>query len=277
MRWRRRRRLGLRRLLASGGSDVAVEIALDGRGAAAVAVLLPGHRAALGGKSAADREGGVAVRHQRGDEQLASHLAELEDLEPANDQVAFAIWLVDGEGRLPVAGAGPQVHRVRACGCEDGVPDERRHRLPAVEPRGERGHDEADVFGDEPDESVDVRELPGLDITLQELLHSGFGNVGLRKASMCPDRLAGPRQQAVDRCGADLEHLGTGLGSSAAGYDQLESDISQALAASQQTFRSGADSGAGAFGPLESVVIAAALLIAACSAWGLSRRIAEYR
>ena len=71
--------------------------------------------------------------------------------------------------------------------------------------------------------------------------------------------------------------IGTGPGSSVAGYNQLESDIAQALAASQQTFRSGANSGAGAFGPLEGVVIAASLLIAASSAWGLSRRIAEYR
>ena len=71
--------------------------------------------------------------------------------------------------------------------------------------------------------------------------------------------------------------IGTGPSSSAAGYDQLERDILQALAASQQTFRSGANSGASAFGPLEGVVIAASLLIAASSAWGLSRRIAEYR
>ncbi len=71
--------------------------------------------------------------------------------------------------------------------------------------------------------------------------------------------------------------IGTGPGSSAAGYNQLERDISQALAASQQAFRSSADSGAAAFGPLEGVVIAGALLIAASSAWGLSRRIAEYR
>ena len=49
----------------------------------------PGHRAALGGKSAADREGRVAVGHQRGDEQLAAHLAELEDLQAARDQAVF--------------------------------------------------------------------------------------------------------------------------------------------------------------------------------------------
>ena len=90
--------------------------------------------------------------------------------------------------------------------------------------------------------------------------------------------------EQVYRLGASAQYqaerdmvIGTGPGSSAAGYDQLERDISQALAASQQTFRSGANSGAGAFGPLEGVVIAASLLVAASSAWGLSRRIAEYR
>ena len=90
--------------------------------------------------------------------------------------------------------------------------------------------------------------------------------------------------EQVYRLGASAQYkaerdmvIGTGPGSSAAGYNQLEHDISQALAASQQTFRSGANSGAGAFGPLEGVVIAASLLIAASSAWGLSRRIAEYR
>ncbi len=90
--------------------------------------------------------------------------------------------------------------------------------------------------------------------------------------------------EQVYRLGASAQYqaeremvIGTGPGRSAAGYNKLERDISQALAVSQQTFRSGANSGAGAFGPLEGVVIAASLLIAASSAWGLSRRIAEYR
>jgi hypothetical protein len=88
----------------------------------------------------------------------------------------------------------------------------------------------------------------------------------------------------VSKLGASAQYkaerdmvIGTGPGSSTAGFNQLERDISQALAASQQTFRAGANSGAGAFGPLESVVIAASLLIALSSAGGISRRIAEYR
>src|SRR5438309_1556823 len=87
-----------------------------------------------GRQSAADGEGGVAVGHQRRDERLAVDLAELEDLEAADDKVAFTVRLIGRERGLPVAGAGPQVHPVRPGGREDGVRDERRHRLAAVEP-----------------------------------------------------------------------------------------------------------------------------------------------
>ena len=71
--------------------------------------------------------------------------------------------------------------------------------------------------------------------------------------------------------------IGTGADSSAAGYDKLYDDIGRALKASQGTFASGADSGADAFGPLLGVVIAASLLMAAGAAWGVSKRISEYR
>jgi hypothetical protein len=70
---------------------------------------------------------------------------------------------------------------------------------------------------------------------------------------------------------------GTGPDSSAAGYTQLESDISRAIADDLGTFQSSATAGASAFGPLESIVIAAALLMAGGCAWGLSRRLGEYR
>jgi hypothetical protein len=71
--------------------------------------------------------------------------------------------------------------------------------------------------------------------------------------------------------------IGTGTGSSAAGYSALESDISQAIADDQAVFRSAATAGAQALGPLEPVVIVASLLMALGCAWGLSRRLAEYR
>jgi len=71
--------------------------------------------------------------------------------------------------------------------------------------------------------------------------------------------------------------IGTGPGSSAAGYTQVESDISRAIADDLSTFQSSATAGASAFGPVEGVVIAAALLMAGACAWGLSRRLGEYR
>jgi hypothetical protein len=61
------------------------------------------------------------------------------------------------------------------------------------------------------------------------------------------------------------------------GYNQVNDSISNAIGAAQQTFTSKASAGASAFGPLEAVVIVACLLMAAASAWGLSRRLAEYR
>ena len=71
--------------------------------------------------------------------------------------------------------------------------------------------------------------------------------------------------------------IGTGPGSSAAGYSQLESDISRATADDLGTFQSSATAGASAFGPLEGVMITAALLMAGGCAWGLGRRLREYR
>jgi hypothetical protein len=71
--------------------------------------------------------------------------------------------------------------------------------------------------------------------------------------------------------------IGTGSGSSAADFARLERDLRLAIASDQVVFRSNATSGSGAFGGLEAGVIIAALLMAAGSAWGLSRRLAEYR
>jgi len=71
--------------------------------------------------------------------------------------------------------------------------------------------------------------------------------------------------------------IGSGPTGSAAGFARLESDLRRAIAADQVVFRSGATAGSDSFGGLEAVVAAAALVMAAGSAWGLSRRLAEYR
>jgi hypothetical protein len=70
--------------------------------------------------------------------------------------------------------------------------------------------------------------------------------------------------------------IGTGAGSSAAGFDQLENDIGAAIAADNAAFQTSASAGANAYGPLEGPVIAAAALMAVGSALGIGRRIAEY-
>jgi hypothetical protein len=71
--------------------------------------------------------------------------------------------------------------------------------------------------------------------------------------------------------------VGTGNTSSAAGFDRLETTISRALAADQVTFRAGAAAGAGAFGGLQAGVAAAGLIMAIGCAWGLMKRLSEYR
>jgi hypothetical protein len=71
--------------------------------------------------------------------------------------------------------------------------------------------------------------------------------------------------------------IGTGPGSSAAGFRRLEADLSQAITADQGTFRSGVTAGAGAFSGLEAGIVVASILMAAGCAWGLTRRLAEYR
>jgi hypothetical protein len=70
--------------------------------------------------------------------------------------------------------------------------------------------------------------------------------------------------------------IGTGAGSSAAGFARLENDLSAAIAADNATFQTSASAGASAYGPVEGAVIAAALLMAGSCALGIGRRIREY-
>jgi ABC-type glycerol-3-phosphate transport system permease component len=71
--------------------------------------------------------------------------------------------------------------------------------------------------------------------------------------------------------------VGGGSGNTSTGYNRLELDLDRALAADQAVFASSATAGANALDPLEGVVIAASLLMAAGCAWAVSRRLAEYR
>jgi hypothetical protein len=70
--------------------------------------------------------------------------------------------------------------------------------------------------------------------------------------------------------------LGTSSGDAGAAFTRLSSDLSSAINSDQAVFNSTARSASSAYTGLEAVTIAAALLMAAACAWGLSRRLREY-
>jgi hypothetical protein len=71
--------------------------------------------------------------------------------------------------------------------------------------------------------------------------------------------------------------IGPGAGGSTAGFARVEADLSRAINADHAVFHASATAGRDAFGGLDVVIIAAAVLMAAGCAWGLSRRLAECR
>jgi hypothetical protein len=71
--------------------------------------------------------------------------------------------------------------------------------------------------------------------------------------------------------------VGTKTGTSGYGFGQVEHDLSQAILADQVVFTSSAAAGSNAFSGLDVGIIVAAVIMAAGCAWGLARRIAEYR
>ena len=70
---------------------------------------------------------------------------------------------------------------------------------------------------------------------------------------------------------------GTGPGTAATLFGQLDANLTAAMAADEATFRSGAATGRDAFTGLEAGVIVLALVMVAGSGWGINRRLAEYR
>ena len=83
---------------------------------------------------------------------------------------------------------------------------------------------------------------------------------------------------AVYDYGAETQ-LATGSGpvSSSTLFGSLSGDLSNAITADQATFTANAPAGHSTFETLEIVVIVLALTMAAGCAWGLNRRIVEYR
>ena len=71
--------------------------------------------------------------------------------------------------------------------------------------------------------------------------------------------------------------IGQGSGSAGALFTRLEADLDAAIHADQAVFADSAAAGSGAFTGLVAGVAVLALAMAAGCAWGLSRRLAEYR
>jgi hypothetical protein len=83
---------------------------------------------------------------------------------------------------------------------------------------------------------------------------------------------------AVFDYGAETRlEIGSGPGTAGTVFGQLETDLRAAINTDQGVFSANAASGAGAFTGLEAGMIVLALVMAVGCAWGLSRRIAEYR
>jgi hypothetical protein len=87
--------------------------------------------------------------------------------------------------------------------------------------------------------------------------------------------------QALDNVfnyGAETQlEIGSGPGTAGTLFGQLETDLGAAINADQGVFAANAASGVDAFTGLEAGIIALALVMAVGCAWGLSRRLAEYR
>ena len=89
------------------------------------------------------------------------------------------------------------------------------------------------------------------------------------------------RAQALDAVfayGAETRlEIGSGPGTAGTLFGQLETDLGAAIDTDQGVFSANAAAGADAFTGLEAGVIVLALVMAFGSAWGFSRRLAEYR
>jgi hypothetical protein len=114
----------------------------------------------------------------------------------------------------------------------------------------------------------------------------GVGSPALRSVRAAEDQAARwyTANAKVYTLGADADYaseraqvVGGGPSSSAAEYNTLEPDITEAIADDQADLRSAVGQGSDALSPLEPVVLVAALLMALCCVWGLRRRLAEYR
>lgn len=137
------------------------------------------------------------------------------------------------------------------------------------------------------------------DYTAQrKALGPGSGTLLAAAASAARDTPAGPavtaaasdarawfadhaRLRSLDDSGqhqaAVASALGTGPGNAEAAFARLSDDLASAIRSDQAVFDSTAPAASSAYTGLAAAAVAAGLLMAAACAWGVSRRLAEYR
>jgi ABC-type sugar transport system permease subunit len=121
---------------------------------------------------------------------------------------------------------------------------------------------------------------PGTQLALAAAASSGQGATGVVTAEWDARSwyaVTEPVFSATNYAGETEHVLGKERGSSYAQFNKLQADLRLAIKADQATFTASATAGSDAFGGLEFGVILAALVMMVGSAWGLSRRLAEYR
>jgi hypothetical protein len=130
----------------------------------------------------------------------------------------------------------------------------------------------------------DLGPAPGTLLTLAQTAAAGSHASGGATAAVRDGRswyAAHARLRTLDdnanHAAAVRSALGSGPDDAGAAFAKLSADLATGIAAGQATFAVNASAGADAFTGLEPGVIAATLVMAAGCAWGLSRRLAEYR
>jgi len=141
--------------------------------------------------------------------------------------------------------------------------------------------------GDDPNEAdfqAQVKLLgprPGGLLTVAQDAAAGSPAAGKSQAAVTDVQAWVKEHQQVRSADNGGDHLGAvdlvQSGASGTAFEKVKADLNSAITADTRAFDANARSGQGAFTALEAGMIIATLVMAGAIAWGLSRRLAEYR
>jgi hypothetical protein len=121
----------------------------------------------------------------------------------------------------------------------------------------------------------------GLVIACQQSTASAAPSIAAAKRDASAWFAVNQQAQKLDKAldyGAETRLvIGSGPGTAGTLFGRLQADLDAAIRVGQATFADSAAAGSSAFTGLEAGVVVLALIMATGSAWGLSRRLAEYR